>query len=65
MIYSAHGQRVELHYSPKYDRSILPHLAQGVALMMGHGRGPHNVLVRLNDGREMIVPCGNVMEIKR
>lgn len=59
MIYSATGQRIELHYR-KETRPAAQHLAQGVALLMGHGRGPHNVLVLLDDGRRVVVPCGNV-----
>lgn len=60
MIYSAYGQRVELRYAPNRGRSLAPHTATGRALRMAHGRGPHNVLVVLDDGRKMIVPHGNV-----
>jgi hypothetical protein len=63
MIYSAHGQRVELHYRHE-TRPAAPHLEMGTALLMAHGRGPHNVLVLLDSGVKMIVPCGNVAEIK-
>jgi hypothetical protein len=59
MIYTATGQRVELHYR-RETRPGAPHLARGVALLMGHGPGPHNVLVLLDDGRRVVVPCGNV-----
>lgn len=59
MIYTATGQRVELHYR-RETRQVARHLAQGVAVLMGHGRGPHNVLVLLDDGQRVIVPCGNV-----
>jgi hypothetical protein len=61
MIRTAHGQRVELRYR-RETRPAAPHLARGVALLMGHGRGPHNVLVLLDDERRVVVPCGNLIE---
>lgn len=63
MIRSARGQRVELHYAPKRGRAICPHLTRGVAVLMGRGPGPRNVLVLLDDGRRVVVPGGNCMEI--
>jgi len=62
MIYSAHGQRVELRYRIE-TRSAAPHGSQGVALLMGHGRGPRNVLVLLDDNRFVVVPCGNCQSV--
>lgn len=62
MIRSAHGQRIELHYRLSL-RPFAPHLARGVALVMGCGPGPHNVLVRLDNGWRVVVPGGNCMEV--
>jgi hypothetical protein len=59
VIYTATGQRIELHYR-RETRPGAQHLARGVALLMAHGRGPHNVLVLLDDVRRVVVPGGNV-----
>lgn len=53
------GQRVELHYR-KETRAAAPHLARGVVVKAGKGGGPVNALVRLDDGRMIVVPRGNL-----
>ncbi len=54
------GRRVRLAYRLSL-RSLFPHGATGVVLVAkGKGRGPRNHLVRLDDGRELIVPAGHL-----
>ncbi len=59
------GQRVELRYAPARravcrsgDGRAL-HGCFGTVLVAGRGR-PRNHLIRLDDGREVIVPAGNL-----
>jgi hypothetical protein len=54
------GQRVELRYRESL-RAICPRGARGVVIVAGCGR-PRNHMVRLDDGREMIVPCGHMIK---
>lgn len=54
------GQRVELRYRESF-RPIMPHGARGVVIIASRGR-PRNHAVRLDDGREVIVPCGNLIK---
>lgn len=52
------GQRVVLHYRASV-RPITPHGQQGTILVRGRGK-PRNHLVLLDDGRKVVVPCGNI-----
>lgn len=56
------GQRVALHYRPSARLAVGLHLARGVVLCAGTGRGPINVLVDLEDGRLVVIPRGNLSE---
>ena len=57
------GQRVELHYKRSMRCNGL-HLALGVVTVAGKGPGPINATVALDDGRTVIVPRGNMVELK-
>lgn len=57
------GTHVELHYREE-TRPAAPHLARGVIAIFAHGRGPHNALIALDDGRRVVVPSGHLMEMK-
>lgn len=58
------GQRVELHYR-KDMRVICPyHLARGVIVAAANGKGPRNAAVKLDNGRMICVPRGNMVELK-
>lgn len=52
------GQRVVLHYRES-ARARMPHGAAGVVEVAGNSR-PRNHLVRLDDGRAVVVPAGNL-----
>jgi len=52
------GQRVVLHYRAS-ARGRMPHGARGVVEVPGNAR-PRNHLVRLDDGRVVVVPAGNL-----
>lgn len=55
------GQRVRLHYAARW-RPFTPHGETGTVETAGRGR-PRNHLVRLDDGRRLIVPAGNLTPI--
>jgi len=57
------GQRVELHYRKSMRVNGL-HLERGVVTVAGSGPGPINAAVALDDGRTVIVPRGNMAELK-
>ena len=40
------------------------HLERGVVTVAGSGPGPINAAVKLDDGRTVIVPRGNMVELK-
>jgi hypothetical protein len=54
------GRRVALAYRPAL-RPVCPHGAKGRVLATGKGPGPLNHLVRLDDGRVLVVPCGHLV----
>jgi len=56
------GQRVELHYKESM-RAVCPHLEKGIVIKSG-GRKIVNALVKLDDGKMLIVPRGNLQETK-
>ena len=58
------GQRVELHYRKSMRCNDL-HLALGVVTVAGTGPGPINAEVKLDDGRTVVVPRGNMMRYER
>jgi len=55
-------QRVELHYR-KEMRAACPHLQKGIVICSG-GRKIVNALVWMDDGRYLVVPRGNLIEVK-
>lgn len=57
------GQRVALRYRPAL-RGLVGglHGARGTIVLAGRGR-PRNHLVRLDDGRRVIVPAGHLVAI--
>jgi len=57
------GQRVELHYRKSMRCNGL-HLERGVVTVAGRGPGPINAAVALDNGRTVIVPRGNMVELK-
>lgn len=61
MIYRpAPGQRVTLRYRSTLREYVGLHLARGVVVIAGGGRGPVNALVELDDGRRLVVPRGQL-----
>lgn len=58
--YPKPGQRVELRYRERL-RAICPHGQRGTVVVAGRGK-PRNHLVRLDDGRDLIVPCGHLIK---
>lgn len=63
------GQRVELHYAGPRRKGVPSlrdwtglHLARGVVVCAGTGRGPVNALVELEDGRQVVAPRGQLFE---
>lgn len=65
------GQRVELHYAgprrkgaPSLRGWTGLHLAHGVVVVAGTGRGPVNALVEFEDGRRVVVPRGQLFEVE-
>lgn len=62
------GQRVRIHYAIKKGKKILPPkpLQDMVAVIVEiprRGRGPRNVLVKLDDGRLIIVSRGHLVAL--
>jgi len=55
-----HAMRVELHYRKSMRCNGL-HLATGTVVIVSHGPGPINAEIRLDDGRAVIVPRGNMV----
>lgn len=62
------GQRVEIRYAKNRAHLFPRHGCKGVVCVSGTGQRAVNVLVRLDDGADVIVPRGNlftlVMEVK-
>lgn len=63
------GQRVALRYAgprrkgaPSLREYTGLHLARGVVVVAGMGRGPVNALVELEDGRQVVVPRGQLFK---
>ena len=56
------GARVELHYRKTMQAACL-HMQHGTVITSG-GRKIVNALVRLDNGNTLVVPRGNLMEIK-
>jgi len=54
------GQRVRLAYRPSLRESC-PHGQTGRVLGAGHGPGPYNAAVELDDGRCFVVPRGHLV----
>ncbi len=52
------GRRIVLHYRAS-ARGRMPHGERGVVEVTGNAR-PRNHLVRLDDGRAVVVPAGNL-----
>lgn len=59
------GQRVELHYRPSLRAYTGLHLVAGTVEVVASGGGPINCLVRLADGRRVVVPRGQLFESRR
>ena len=53
------GTRVTLQYRQS-AREGMPHGMRGVVTAGGIGPGPINAAVKLDDGRVMVVPRGNI-----
>lgn len=63
MIYHpAPSQRVTLRYRPALREYVGLHLVRGVVVVAGSGRGPINALVQLEDGRQVVVPRGQLFK---
>lgn len=63
MIYRpASGERVTLRYRPTLRAYTGLHLARGVVVVAGTGRGPVNALVELEDGRQVVAPRGQLFK---
>ena len=58
-----HGMHVELHYRQSMRCNGL-HLATGTVTVAARGPGPINAEIRLDDGRAVIVPRGNMVEVR-
>lgn len=59
------GARVRLRYAARTREWFGLHLAEGVVVVApGPGRGPRNHLVELDDGRRLVVPGGNLRELR-
>lgn len=58
------GQRVELRYNPRMRSVTKYHGLRGVVEVAGHGPGPINAQVRLDCGAVVIVPRGNMVEVR-
>lgn len=56
------GTRVELHYRPDIKPLTGLHLATGTVEVAGAGPGPINAAVRLEDGRRVVVPRGQLFK---
>lgn len=57
------GQRVHLRYAAKKRAATVGlHLARGVVVVAASGPGPHNCLVALDDGRQVVVTRGQMNE---
>lgn len=54
------GTRVRLHYRVVM-RTVCPHGATGTVEIISRGR-PRNHGIRLDDGRLVAVPCGNLVK---
>lgn len=64
MIYApTPGQRVSINYA----RKRLPHQGKAATVLVFNRRakGPRNVLVRTDDGTEIVVPRGNLVAAAR
>ena len=58
------GRRVILAYRPSLRGPTGLHGAVGRVAVAGRGPGPRNHLIRLADGRLVVVPCGHLMAPK-
>lgn len=63
------GQSVELHYSGPHRKGVPSlrewsglHLARGVVVVAGTGRGPVNALVEMEDGLRVVAPRGQLFK---
>lgn len=54
------GQRVEIRYAKKRAHLFPRHGCKGVVRVTGAGQRAANVLVRFDDGADVIVPRGNL-----
>jgi len=60
------GQEIELRYNAglrKIPHFAELHRARGVVICAAAGRGPVNAGVRLQDGRTLVVPRGNLIRV--
>lgn len=58
------GQRAELRYNPRMRNVAKYHVLRGVVEIAGSGRGPINAQVRLDSGGAVIIPRGNLVEVR-
>lgn len=54
------GERVCIRYAAKRAHLFAYHNQQGIVVVVSSGRCAVNALVRLDDGRNVIVPRGNL-----
>lgn len=58
------GNRVQLWYRKSMAAFFPFHGQAGLVVAAGHGPGPKNVGVRLDSGRTVVVPSGNLRHPK-
>jgi hypothetical protein len=56
------GQRVRIHYAAAYAPCMPWHGRDALVVISGRGR-PRNHLVDVS-GHRIVVPCGNLVEVK-
>lgn len=57
------GQRVRLHYAKRASGFMPHHGCEGVVRIAGRAR-PRNHLIQLDDGPQVVVPCGNLQPVR-
>lgn len=60
------GMRVRLRYRNSLRAAVEGlHLAVGTVMTSGYGPGPINVEIKLDDGRRVVVPRGNLFRLPK
>ena len=68
ILYPRRNQRVRLHYRRSLAQATLelpaaPEGTTGTVVCCGRGPGAHNALILGDDGRRLVVPKGNLVEV--